>query len=311
MKESDTMKSDTTAQDTMTPNIMKSDIMTKELLNKILTEGELDENPRPHYSDGTPAHTLSINHVMQSYDLTKNELPLTTLRPLSIKKSIGEMLWIYQDQSNDLDLLADKYNVHWWNEWSLKDKTGENNIGAVYGYTVKKHDLINKLLNGLIADPDGRRHIMNLWQEDDFKKPHGLKPCAFQTTWNVRHHKDSNGKTTDYLDMCLFQRSSDYCTAGHINQIQYVVLQHLVARHVGMVPGKFTWFVSNIQIYDRHIEQAKEMLKRTPLSIEPHIWLNPEKTNFYDFTLDDIKIKGYSYKEINNANPQLHFDIGI
>lgn len=281
----------------------KGDKYTKEILQRILDEGCLDKDPRPHYADGTPAHTLSVNHGMCTYDLTKGESPLITLRPIAVKSSIGELLWIYQDESNDLNVLRDKYGVTWWDEWDIGNRT----IGAVYGETVRRHELMKNLLKGLKENPDGRRHIINLWQEDDFKEPHGLKPCAFMTEWNVRHGKDG----IDYLDMCLTQRSSDFATAGCINQVQYLVFLHLVARHLGLTPGRFTWFYNNIQIYDRHIEQAKELIKREPVDCEPKIWLNPEKTNFYDFTVDDIKVVGYPRSEIKEKNPQMKFDIGI
>ncbi len=281
----------------------RADEMFKDIARRILEEGCMDVNPRPRYADGTPAHTLSINHVMQSYDLSKGELPLITLRPIAIKSSIGELLWIYQDQSNSLDVLRDKYNVTWWDEWDIGDRT----IGACYGETVRRHNLMNNLLNDIQNNPDGRRHIINMWQEDDFKDKHGLKPCAYQTVWNVRHGKD--GK--DYLDMCLFQRSSDYATAGIINQMQYVIFQMLVARHCGYEAGRFTWFVANIQIYDRHIEPIKEMLNRESVECSPRIEINPDKKNFYDITFDDVKITGYPRDIIKEQNPQLKFDIGI
>ena len=281
----------------------KGDFYTKEIIKRILDEGCLDENPRPKYSDGVPAHTLSVNHGMCTYDLTKGESPLITLRPIAVKSAIGELLWIYQDESNDLDVLAQKYGVSWWDEWDLGDRT----IGACYGNTIKRHNLMKDLLNSLKNDPDGRRHIINMWQVDDFKLPHGLKPCAYQTVWNVRRGKDG----TNYLDMCLFQRSSDFLTAGCINQVQYTVFLHLVARHCGYTPGRFTWFYNNIQIYDRHIEQAHEMLNREPVDCNPEIWLNPEKTNFYDFTQDDVKITGYPRQLIKEKNPQMKFDLGI
>ena len=287
----------------ISPILEKSEATTKKIIKKILTTGTLDKNPRPKYSDGTPAHTKSYNHEMSSYDLSKGELPLTTLRPIATKYSIGELLWIYQDQSNDLDLLKDKYGVKWWDEWDIGNRT----IGQSYGATVKRYDLMNNLLNGLKENPDGRRHIMSLWQDNDFKEPHGLKPCCFMTIWNVRH--SNNGK--DYLDMCMIQRSNDYLMAGHINQIQYVILQYLVSRHVGLTPGVFTWFVDNIQIYDRHIEAAKEMYRRDPIFCEPKIWLNPDKHDFYDFTIDDIKINGYSVNTISKINPNFKLDIGI
>ncbi len=281
----------------------KGDIYTKEILKRILEEGCLDKNPRPHYADGTPAHTLSVNHGMCTYDLTKGETPMITLRPIAIKSAIGELLWIYQDSSNNLDVLKDKYNVTWWDEWDIGNRT----IGTVYGETVKRHELTANLLKGLKENPDGRRHMISLWQEDDFKEKHGLKPCAFLTQWNIRHGKDN----VDYLDMCLTQRSSDFATAGCINQMQYLVFQYMVARHLNLTPGRFTWFYNNIQIYDRHIKQAQELIERQSVPCNPTIELNPEKNNFYDFTPDDVIIKDYPKQLIKQKNPQLHFELGI
>lgn len=281
----------------------KGDKYAKQIFRRILREGCLDKDPRGHYADGTKAHTLSINHGMCTYDLTKGESPLITLRPIAIKSSIGELLWIYQDESNDLNLLRDKYGVTWWDEWDIGNRT----IGTVYGETVRRHNLVKNLIKDIEENPDGRRHIISLWQEDDFKEKQGLKPCAFMTEWNVRHGKDG----VDYLDMCLTQRSSDFATAGCINQVQYLVFLHLMARHLGLTPGRFTWFYNNIQIYDRHIKQVKELLKRKPVECAPKIWLNPEKKNFYDFTVDDIKIIDYPREEIKEQNPQMKFEIGI
>ena len=282
----------------------KGDQYTKETLEKILKEGCKDINPRPHYADGTPAHTLSINHVSHTYDLSKGESPFVTLRPIAVKSAIGEMLWIYQDMSNNLDLLRDKYGITWWDEWDIGDRT----IGSVYGETVRKYDLTNKiLLDGIANNPDSRYHILNLWQYNQFELPYGLKPCAYETQWNVRHGNDG----IDYLDMKLVQRSSDFAVAGCINQVQYMTLLLLVARHHGYTPGKFTWDATNVQIYDRHIEQAKILIDREPIDCEPKILLNEEKNNFFDFTQEDIKVVGYPRKLIKEKNPQLPFELAI
>ncbi len=314
----------------------KGDVYTKEIFERILNEGCMDINPRPHYEDEvlvdgrtvtdllgnvielnenqglikrnnkwylcTPAHTLSVNHGMCTYDLTKGESPLITLRPIATKSSIGELLWIYQDESNDLDILR-KYGVSWWDEWDIGNRT----IGSVYGETVRRHKLMKNLLEGLKNNPDGRRHNMDLWQEDDFKEPHGLKPCAYRTDWNVRHGKDG----IDYLDMSLKQRSSDFATAGCINQVQYLVLLYLVARHLDLCPGRFTWYYDNIQIYDRHIGLVKDLLSRESIECNPTIKLNPNKKNFYDFTKDDITIEDYPKELIKKKNPQVKFEIAI
>lgn len=305
--ENESIKTNTPSSDSDAPKNSKfpgtkGDIYAKEIIRRILDEGCENKCPSSTYGDGKPAHTLSVNHGMMTYDLTKGESPLMTLRPIAIKSAIGELLWIYQDQSNDLKLLRDKYGITWWDEWDIGDDT----IGAVYGETVRRHNLVNDLLDGIKNDPDGRRHIINMWQVDDFKDKHGHKPCAYQTAWNVRRGKDG----VDYLDMCLYQRSSDFMTAGCINQMQYLIFLHLIARHCGYTPGRFTWFYQNIQIYDRHIELAKELIARDPVECYPEIWLNPEKKNFFDFTVDDIKVKGYPRKEIAAKNPQMKLEVG-
>ena len=111
--------------------------------------------------------------------------------------------------------------------------------------------------------------------------------------------------------MTLFQRSSDFATAGSINQVQYIALLYMVARHCGYEVGKFTWFCANVQIYDRHVEPVTTMLQRTPITCAPSIWLNPDKKNFYDFTIEDIKVVNYPLAEIKEKNPQLKFELGI
>ena len=281
----------------------KGDEYTKKVIQKILDEGCLDENPRPHYADGTPAHTLSINHEALTYDLSKGENPLITLRPIAIKSAVGELLWIYRDQSNDLDLLKDKYGITWWDDWAV-GKT--HTIGACYGETVRRHDLMNSFMRELKDNPDGRRHIINMWQVDDFKEPHGLKPCAYQTVWNVRHGKDG----IDYLDMCLFQRSSDFMVAGCINQVQYVTFLYLMAKEFGYKPGRFTWFVDNVQIYDRHIFQAMELLDRDSVDCNPSIEID-DNVNWENVMPENVHVTGYPRELIKKKNPQMKFDLGI
>ena len=280
----------------MQNNITKADKYTLNNILKILSDGTSTNGRkvRPVYEDGKPAHTIFINQIVEKYDINKGEFPITTLRPIYIKKAIGEILWIYQEQSNNLDLLANKYGITWWDSWEV-DNT--RTIGQRYGATVKKYDLMNKLLDGLKNEPYTRRHIMNLYQYSDFEETKGLNPCAFMTVWTVRGH---------YLDMTLTQRSNDYLVAGHINKMQYVALMMMVARHVGLKPGMFMHVVDNLHIYDRHIEQAMEMLSRKPSNKSPKLILKEGKNNFYDFTVDDFELIDYE-----PVKPQLKFELGI
>ncbi len=285
----------------------KGDQYHLSMLQRILQDGFIDENPRPRYSDGTPAHTISINHAMQQYDLSKGECPIETLRPIAWKAAVKEILWIYQMQSNKLSDLHD-LGIKYWDEWDIGDGT----IGCRYGATVKRHNLIGKLLDGLKKDPFGRRHIMCMWQEDDFSDEtggttKGLNPCCYETIWNVRKGRDGEM----YLDMLMNQRSSDYEVSCAINELQYIALLMMVARECGFEPGVFTHVLENVQIYDRHIEQANTILNRTPVECAPMLVLKDNGHRWGEFTIDDFELVDYPLDVIKENNPQLKFDLGI
>lgn len=278
----------------------------------IFNDGYCDENPRPKYKDGTPAHTISVNQVVRKYNLAKGEFPICTLRPIAWKNAIKEILWIYQKASNSLDVLENEFNIMWWREWESKDIP--NTIGQRYGATVDRYNMVDNLIKSINEDPFGRRKIMNLWQEFDLQETDGLAPCAFLTMWNVR--KNRRGK--NYLDMTLIQRSGDMLTAsgaGGVNEVQYAALLIMIARHCDLLPGTFVHFVQNEQIYDRHIEQAKEIQHRYKVTREDkyfhdnktsYLKLNDEAKDFYTITIDDFEIVDYE-----PIKPQLKLELGI
>jgi len=259
--------------------MIKADEYYIQNLNEITNKGYLDENPRPKYKDGTPAHTKFITQVVEYYDISKNEFPITTLRNTAIKTGIKEILWIYQKQTNSLEI-AREMGINWWDEWNI----GNDTIGERYGETVKNYNMMNTLLNNLKSDPFGRRHILNLYQEADLKKSKGLFPCCYETVWSVRKINNEF-----YLDLTMIQRSNDYIMAGYINKIQYVAFQMMVASHLNYKVGVFCHFVQNLHVYDRHENAMNEILNRTPLDSQPIIKLKTNK-DFYDYNVDDFDI---------------------
>ena len=277
----------------------KADTIFKEYIRKIMEEGVWSEQARPKYKDGRTANSKYITGAFMEFDLPKGEFPITTLRPIAIKSAIKEMLWIYQDQSNSIDLLEDKYNVHYWNDWEVGDS---RTIGQRYGAVVKKHDITNKILKQLESNPWNRRNIISLWDYDAFEETEGLLPCAFQTMFDVRR---VDGEI--YLDATLTQRSNDMLVAHHINAMQYVALQMMIAKHFGWKVGKFFYFINNLHIYDNQFEQAEELLRREPSDCQPHLVLNvPDGTNFFDIKPEDFELVDY-----DPVRPQLKFDLAI
>lgn len=145
----------------------KADFIFKKNIKKILTDGVWSEQARPKYKNGKTANSKYITGAFAEYDLAKGEFPITTLRPIAIKSAIKEVFWIYQDQTNELAILNDKYGVRYWNDWEVK-QTGT--IGERYGAIVKKHDIMNKILKQLEENPWNRRNVISLWDYEAFEK---------------------------------------------------------------------------------------------------------------------------------------------
>ena len=112
----------------------KADAYYIKNLNDILENGFWDENSRPKYKDGTPAHSKFITGVYETYDISKGEFPITTLRNTAIKTGIREMLAIYQTQENTRESF-ENMGVFWWESWMNEN----GNIGRSYPYNFESH----------------------------------------------------------------------------------------------------------------------------------------------------------------------------
>ena len=212
--------------------MVKADRLMVEMIHQIMDFGFKDENPRPHYADGTPAHTISVNHTFRQYDLNKGEFPICTLRPMAWKTGIKEIFTIYQKPTNEIAEM-EKMGVNWWGDWNIGDGT----IGQRYGATVSRYDLINQLIKDIETDPYGRRKIVSLWQETDLHETPGLAPCAFLTIWNVR--KNDLGKK--YLDKWLSDKKyifMNFC----IDQLLYIVVLWMYHSYF-VVEGIWIWLL--------------------------------------------------------------------
>lgn len=267
----------------------------KQTLRDILSSGFTTENDkvRPHWEDGTPAYTYKKFGVVNTYDLSE-EFPMMSLRPTNLKAAIDEILWIYQKKSNNIHDL----NSHIWDSWA--DKNGS--IGRAYGWQVAQKsrykvdgaivemDQTERVLWQLKNFPQDRAIMFNLYSIPDLQDM-GLRPCVYNAIFNVTGKK---------LNCMLIQRSADMIVAGNWNVVQYAALVMMLARATGLEPGVMTHCIADAHIYDRHKEIAEELLKRPGLPA-PKVTLNPEKTDFYDFTPEDFIVEDYEhYEQIKN-----------
>ena len=246
---------------------------------------------RPHWEDGTPAHTIKKFGIVNTYDL-QEELPILTIRRTAFKSCLDELLWIWQKKSNNIHDLKS----HIWDSWA--DETGS--IGKAYGYQLAKKaiypegefDQVDRVLYDLKHNPQSRRIMTNIYNFEDLHEMN-LYPCAYSMTFNV---------TGDTLNGILNQRSNDMLTANNWNVLQYALLIMMFAQVSGLKPGKLIHVIADAHIYDRHVELVKEVIAK-PQHKAPKLWVDPSITNFYDFTVDSFKLIDYEYEKLDKKIP--------
>lgn len=279
-----------------------ADMLFKMNCRKILCDGawDSDYDVRTRWQDGTPAHTKKVFGMTTKYRLDQGDFPVITLRPTNLKACFDELLWIWQKKSNKVSDL----HSHIWDSWAGDDGT----IGKAYGYQLGvKHqypegefDQVDRVLYDLTHNPMSRRIMTNIYVHQDLHEMN-LYPCAYSVLFNVTPCKDE----PSILNAMLFQRSQDMLTANNWNVCQYSLLLMMMARHAGMRPGNLFHVVGDAHIYDRHIPIVQELIERPSVNEYVEVSLNPEKTDFYDFTVDDLIVNDY------HPHPQVKFEVAI
>ena len=93
---------------------------------------DTDQEVRPRWEDGKPAHTVKKFGIINRYNL-KEEFPILTIRRTYWKSALDELLWIWQKKSNKIQDLSS----HVWDSWADE----EGSIGKAYGYQLAKKSI--------------------------------------------------------------------------------------------------------------------------------------------------------------------------
>lgn len=260
---------------------------------EILNEGVWDTNckVRPHWEDGTPAHTIKKFGIVNRYNL-QEELPILTIRKTAFKNCLDEILWIWQKKSNNVHDL----HSHIWDAWA--DETGS--IGKAYGYQLAKKsiypegefDQVDRVLFDLKNNPASRRIMTNIYNFEDLHEMH-LYPCAYSMTFNV---------SGDTLNGILNQRSNDMLTANNWNVLQYSLLLMMFAQVSGLKAGTLIHVISDAHLYDRHIDLVKEVMGKNQHKA-PKLKMDTSIKNFYDFTVDSFELEDYEFEKLGKKIP--------
>ena len=246
------------------------------LLDRILSEGVKK-------GDRTGTGTLSVFGNQMRFNLEEG-FPLLTTKKLHLKSIIYELLWFLKGDTNVKYL--QEHGVRIWNEWA--DENGD--LGPVYGHQWRSWpdykggtiDQITNVLEQIKNNPNSRRMIVSAWnpaEVDDMALP----PCHCLFQFYV-----ADGK----LSLQLYQRSADTFLGVPFNIASYALLLMMMAQVTGLKPGEFIHTTGDTHLYLNHLEQAKLQLTRTPRPL-PHMHLNPEVKNLFDFKYEDFTLEGY------------------
>ncbi|MEE8245008.1 MAG: thymidylate synthase [Pseudomonadales bacterium] len=233
--------------------------------------------------DRTGTGTRSVFGHQMRFAL-EDGFPLLTTKKVALRLIIHELLWFLSGSTN-VKYLRDN-NVHIWDEWA--DENGE--LGPVYGSQWRSWpapdgstiDQISRVVRGIVANPDSRRHIVSAWNVAEVESM-ALPPCHTMFQFYVAEGK---------LSCQLYQRSADMFLGVPFNIASYALLTMMIAQVNGLEPGDFVHTFGDAHLYDDHIEQADTQLTREPRPL-PSLKLNPEVTDIFAFKIDDFELENY------------------
>ena len=234
-------------------------------------------------ADRTGTGTRSVFGYQMRFNLADG-FPLVTTKKLHLRSIIHELLWFLKGETNIAYLKDNKVSI--WDEWA--DANGD--LGPVYGKQWRSWqgadgqviDQIAWLVDEIKRNPDSRRLIVSAWNVGELKDM-ALMPCHCLFQFYV-----ADGK----LSCQLYQRSADIFLGVPFNIASYALLTHMIAQVCGLGVGDFVHSFGDAHIYRNHFEQAQEQLSRTPGKL-PALKLNPDVSDLFAFTFDDIEITGY------------------
>ena len=254
----------------------------EELLELIATKGK----PK---SDRTGTGTVSSFGHQMRFDMSEG-FPLISSKRVPFRLVAAELLWFISGDTN-IKALTDQ-NVHIWDEWA--DENGE--LGPVYGSQWRNwgldlfagdrgFDQIKALVNGIIKDPMGRRHVVTAWNPSDLDEM-ALPPCHMFFQCYVSEDRE--------LSLQVYQRSADMFLGVPFNIASYALLLHMIAAQTGTTSGTLIWTGGDCHIYDNHREQVELQLERNPWYYAmPKLTLNPDVQSIFDYRLEDFTLDDY------------------
>lgn len=246
--------------------------------------------------DRTGTGTISLFSYQMVFDMADG-FPLLTTKDMTdgFRHVVAEMLWMLKGSTNANELADMGFGI--WKKWANR----HGDLGPVYGYQMRNFDYpyksvqwsdklvkqgtdqISWLINELKTNPESRRMVVSLWNPNQLDQM-ALPPCH----WAFELYVDEGR-----LNMKLHQRSCDVFLGVPYNIAEYALLLHMIADVTGYVPGILVHDMTNVHIYNNHIDQIKEQLTRTGYAA-PHL-IRTFRDSVFDYTTTDFALDSYRH----------------
>lgn len=232
-------------------------------------------------TDRTGVGTRSLFSATLGFDL-QDGFPLLTTKKMAWNAIVGELLWFLAGKS---DLPSLRYYTYGSKEprktiWddNIKAWTVDEDGGWLYGvqwrnWAQEEVDQVTNLLNEAKTNPQSRRLLINAWNAYDIKyNMMALPPCHFAVQFYIEHGR---------LNCKWNQRSVDCFLGLPFNIASYALLTHIFADWLDLKVGMLVGDLTNVHIYNTHLDAVKEQLQNTPLTLCD--------VNIPKITLEDIE----------------------
>ena len=261
--------------------------------------------------DRTGIGTRGVFGYQMRFNL-RDGFPAVTTKKLAWKSVVSELLWFLEGSTDERRLaeihfgktrkeVIDKKTIWTANANKQGVELGHTNnktqkeLGPVYGKQwrswgkdVGGEDQIRKIISDLKTNPNSRRHIVSAWNVDKLEEM-ALPPCHTMFQFHIQDKE---------LSCHLYQRSADMFLGVPFNIASYSLLVYIFSEILNLTPGDFIWTGGDCHIYNNHLEQVREQVKREPLQA-PKIQI-PKLRSVEDVlssTPKDYRLIGYSPME--------------
>lgn len=257
--------------------------------------------------DRTGTGTISLFSYQMIFDMADG-FPLLTTKDMTegFKHIVAEMLWMLKGSTSANELADMGFGI--WRKWA---KNHLGSLGPVYGHQWRNFgggildarngldvdteeysaeyvrfegtDQISWIINELKTNPESRRMVVSAWNPNQLDEM-ALPPCHWSFELYVEDRK---------LNMKLHQRSCDVFLGVPYNIAEYALLLHMLSMVAGYTPGILIHDMTNVHIYNNHIEQVKEQLTRN--GYEAPVLIKCVRDNIFDFETQDFSLVNYKH----------------